>query len=337
MPAQDYYATLGVKRGASDKEVRQAFRRLARKHHPDVNPGDKAAEARFKEINAAYEVLSDSEKRRKYDLYGDQWQYADQMEEMRRRGGGARSFRGGPSGGRVFEFDAGDLRDLGGDLGGVFDSLFRGFGGAAGRRRRPAGRGQDLEQPIEVTLAEVLEGGTRTIQVSYQEACATCGGQGRIAAAICHVCQGSGAVARPKRLEVKVPAGVRDGARIRIAGEGGPGVDGRRGDLYLRVSVRSDPRFERRGDDLYTEVALPLTVAVLGGEVEATTVKGRVMLKVPPLTQNGRVFRLAGLGLPRPSGAGRGDLFARASVKLPDKLSEREKKLFEELRAVRKE
>ena len=328
--ARDYYEVLGVRRDASQKEIRQAYRRLARRHHPDVNPGDKAAEARFKQINGAYEVLSEPEKRRKYDLYGEQWQYADQMEEMRRRGG-ARSFRGQPFG-RTFEFDVGDLG--GGDLGGLFDSIFRGFGAATGRRRR---RGQDVEQPLEVTLAEVLSGGPRTIQVAHQEACATCGGQGRIAGALCHVCQGSGAVARPKRLEVKVPAGVREGARIRIAGEGGPGADGSQGDLYLRVSVRPDPRFERRGDDLHTEVAVPLTVAVLGGEVEAPTVKGHVMLKVPPLTQNGRVFRLAGLGLPRLNGSGKGDLFARVTVKLPEKLSEREKKLFEELRALHKE
>src|SRR3990172_1140982 len=208
MASKDFYATLGVAKGASQKEIRQAYRRLARQHHPDVNPGDKAAESRFKEINAAYEVLSDADKRRKYDLYGDQWQYADQIKEMRRRGGGgAWAFRGQPSGSRTFEFDLGDLGDLR-DLGGVFDSIFRGFGAATGRGgRRPGSRGRDVEQPIEVTLAEVVEGGTRTIQVSHQEACATCGGQGRIAGALCHVCQGSGAVARPKRLEVKVPAG----------------------------------------------------------------------------------------------------------------------------------
>ena len=335
--ARDYYDVLGVPRDAPQKQIRQAYRRLARRHHPDVNPGDKAAESRFKEINAAYEVLSDADKRRKYDLYGDQSQYADQIEEMRRRGGGgAWAFRGQPSGSRTFEFDLGDLGDLR-DLGGVFDSIFRGFGAATGRgRRRPVSRGRDVEQPIEVTLAEVVEGGTRTIQVSHQEACATCGGQGRIASALCHVCQGSGAVARPKRLEVKVPAGVREGARIRIAGEGGPGADGRPGDLFLRVSVRPEPRFERRGDDLYADVSIPLSTAVLGGEVEVPTVKSKVILKVPPLTQNGRVFRLGGLGLPRLTGAGKGDLFARVTVQLPEKLSEREKKLFEELRAAGK-
>jgi len=290
MARKDYYAILGVRRDATDKEIRQAYRRLARLYHPDVNPGDKAAEAKFKEINEAYEVLSDPEKRRKYDLYGDQWQYADQFEAMRRQ-----------QGGRPFEGRAFDLGDLGfGDLGRIFEDLFAGWGPFAGR-------GRDLEQTVEVTLEEAYRGATRLLQMS----------DGR-------------------RLEVKIPPGVDNGSRVRLAGEGLPGPGGRRGDLYLIIKVLPHERFERKGDDLYTEVAVPLVDAVLGGEVEVPTLKGsRIMLTIPPLTQNGKVFRLAGLGMPRRNG-GHGDLYAKVKVVLPDKLSERERELFQELRALRK-
>lgn len=336
MPGQDYYATLGVKRGASDKEIRQAYRRLARKHHPDVNPGDKAAEARFKEINAAYEVLSDPEKRKKYDKYGDKWQYADQIEEMQRRSGGARWFHfepGGASSGMGGTFDMGDLFGEGADLGSIFGNIFRGFGGA--RRRGPT-RGRQIEHPVTITLEEAYQGSTRTLQMESQEPCSTCAGSGQVAGAVCHVCRGSGATVRPRRLEVKIPAGVRQGSRVRVAGEGGPGSNGGpKGDLYLLISVQPHQRFERRGDDLLTDVEVPLTEAVLGGEVEVPTMKGKVMLKVPPLTQNGRTFKLNGQGMPHLGGNGRGDLFARVKVHLPEKLSDKEKELFEELRAER--
>lgn len=315
--ARDFYEILGVPRNASDKEIRQAYRRLARKYHPDVNPGDKAAEARFKEINAAYEVLSDPEKRRKYDAYGDRWQYADQIEEMQRRGG-ARAFRFGEGG--PFEFDLGDL-----GFGGIFD-LFR-----RGRRPRPA----DLTYAVEVTLEEAYHGATRLIQLAGQEPCPTCGGSGEIAGAICHVCEGAGVVERVRRLEVKIPPGVREGSRVRIAGEGQAGADGRRGDLYLLVSVRPDPRFQRKGDDLEQTVDVPFTDLVLGGEAQVPTLKGKVALKIPPLTQNGRVFRLRGLGMPQlehPST--RGDMLVRVVAKLPERLDDRERVLFEQLKAL---
>lgn len=318
--ARDYYDILGVPRNASDKEIRQAYRRLARKYHPDVNPGDKAAEEKFKEINAAYEVLSDPEKRRKYDKYGDRWQYVDQIEEMQRRAG-ARGFRFGE--GAPFEFDLGDLGDLG--LGSIFD-LFR-----RGRRARPA----DLTYSVEVTLQEAYTGATRLLQLAVQEPCATCGGVGEIAGAICHVCQGAGVIERARRLEVKIPPGVRDGSRVRIPGEGQTGADGRRGDLYLLVSVRPDPRFTRKGDDLEQTVSVPFTDLVLGGEVQVPTVTGRVALKIPPLTQNGRVFRLRGLGMPHlENPQTKGDMYVKVVAKLPERLDEREKALFEELKAL---
>ncbi len=327
MAGKDYYQILGVKRDASQKEIRQAYRRLARRHHPDVNPGDKAAEARFKEINEAHEVLSDAEKRKKYDRYGDKWQYADQIEEAQRRAGG----RGSPYGsGGTFDFDLRDVGGLGGDLGSIIEGLFRGGRRGATRRRAP-----DTQYAVEVTLEEAFRGTARTIQLSGEEPCLTCGGSGRVAGAVCHVCDGSGGTLRARRLEVKIPPGVQTGSKVRVAGEGGVGTPGGpRGDLYLVVSVRLHPQFERRGDDLHTEVRISLTQAVLGDEVEVPTLDGRVMLKIPALTQNGKVFRLAGKGVPHLQGNGRGDLYARVGVKLPEKLSEKERKLFEELRAA---
>ncbi|MBI4571032.1 MAG: J domain-containing protein, partial [Chloroflexi bacterium] len=298
MASKDFYATLGVAKGASQKEIRQAYRRLARQHHPDVNPGDKGAEGRFKQVNAAYEVLSDAEKRKKYDKYGDQWEHAGQIEELRKRGGGGRAFRFGQGG---VSFDTADL----GDLGGVFDNLF-------GRRARGPRKGADVEQRVEVTLEEAFQGTSRTLQLASEELCPSCAGSGEIANAVCHVCQGGGAIVKSRRLEVKIPAGVETGSRVRIAGEGQAGAGGGgRGDLYLAVTVRPHARFERKGADLYTDAEVAVTGAVLGTEVEVPTLTGKVLLKVPALTQNGRAFRLAGLGMPRLKGAGRGDLYAR--------------------------
>jgi DnaJ-class molecular chaperone len=324
MATQDFYSTLGVSKGSSEKEIRQAYRRLARKHHPDVNAGDKGAEARFKQINAAYEVLSDAEKRRKYDRYGDKWQYADQIEEMQGRPG-SRTFRFGDGG---ISFDLGDLSGVGdrGGVGSIFESFFSGA-----RRRRPR-RGSNVEQRVEVTLDEAFHGATRTLELVTQERCATCGGTGQIAGAVCHLCQGSAVTTKPRRLEVKIPPGVDNGSRVRIAGEGQAGAGGPRGDLYLIVSVQKDPRFERKGSDLYVNVDVPLTDAVLGAEVEVPTITGKVALKVPPLTQNAKAFRLANLGMPRLKGQGRGHLYARVRVMLPEKLDDRERELFEQLR-----
>ena len=320
MAGKDFYSTLGVSKGAAQKEIRQAYRRLARQYHPDVNPGDKSAEARFKEINAAYEVLSDGDKRKKYDKYGDQWEHADKIEEMQRQAGG-RGFRfrtGGTS------FDFGDL----GDLGSVFDSIL-------GRRQRGPRKGENVEQRIEVTLEEAFHGATRTLQLVSQEACATCGGSGELANAVCHVCQGQGITARPRKLEVKIPAGVDTGSRVRITGEGQAGTGGgTRGDLHLVISVREHERFERKGNDLYVDIDVPVADAVLGAEVEVPTMTAKVMLKVPPLTQNGKLFRLANLGMPRLKGKGHGHLFARLRAKLPEELDDRERELFEELRAA---
>jgi DnaJ-class molecular chaperone len=332
--AQDYYSILGVRRDAPEKEIRSAYRKLARKYHPDVNPGDKAAEATFKQINAAYEVLKDPEKRKKYDKYGDRWEMADQIEEAQRQRGAYDFFRNAGGRPRTSTADGIDFEefDLGSaDLGDLFGGIF----GGRGRRAQPRARkGEDLEHPVEITLEEAYNGATRMIQLQMPETCTTCEGTGRVAGQPCPTCDGLGSTIKTKRLEVKVPPGVDTGSRVRIAGQGNPGAGGPPGDMILLITVRPHDRFERKGADLYVDVPVPLTDAVLGGEVEVPTLKGtRLRLKIPAGTQNGRSIRLAGQGMPRKDG--HGDLYARVKVVLPTTLSPRERELFEELRAIR--
>ena len=326
MAGKDYYHILGVSRNASEKEIKQAYRRLARKLHPDLNPGDKSAEAKFKEINAAYEVLSDPEKRKKYDQFGDQWEYAEQFAKA---GGQERVRWDFGKAGEGLEY--GDL----GDFGDIFSSLFGDAGMGSRMKRRPQ-RGQDIESPIEVSLEEAYRGSTRVIQLQTVEPCAACGGTGRVGNRVCTICGGTGGKVLPRRLEVKIPAGVRDGSRVRIAGEGGAGRGGgSKGDLYLIVRVLPHKVFERKGDDLYTEISVPLATAILGGEVRLSTLNGNLSLRIPPETQNAKVFRLAGKGMPQVGNANYGDLFAKVKVVLPTSLSEEERKLFERLQSLR--
>ncbi len=326
MAGKDYYSILGVNRKASEREIKQAYRKLARKYHPDVNPGDKSAEARFKQINEAYEVLSDKERRPKYDQFGDQWQHADQFAQAGRQQTPFWDFSQG--GATAFHFAEGDL-------GSLFGGLFQGRGSRTSRRQARPRRGQDIEYPVEVTLEEAYHGTTRTISLGFEEPCSSCQGTGRIQNLPCSLCRGSGVVSRVKRIEVKVPAGVRDGSRVRIAGKGGRGYGGARGDLYLVISVKPHPLFQRTGDNLGVEVAVPLMVAVLGGEVQVPTPKGKVALKIPPETQNGRTFRLGGQGMPHLGDSSRGALLARVKVTLPTKLSAEEKELFKQLSELR--
>ena len=302
--AKNLYDVLGLKKDASVKEVRSAYRKLARKFHPDVAPNDPSAESRFKEVNAAFEVLSDAGTRKKYDKYGDRWEHADQIEEAQKRqsaGSWARNqgAHGGASGAAE-----GDL-----EFGGIFDSLFR----AQGRGPAQPRRGQDLETPVELSLEEAFQGTSRILTLQ------------------------SGDGGSERRLEVKVPAGVRTGSRVRIAGEGRPGAaGGRNGDVFLVVSVQPHARFERKGDDLLVEVDVPYTDAILGGEAEVPTIGGRLMLRLPELTQNGRQFRLAGKGMPMLGKTeSRGDLIARIRVQVPDGLTAEEREHIEALRRLR--
>ena len=327
MANKDYYNILGVKRNASEQEIKQAYRRLARKHHPDVNPGDKSAEAKFKEINEAYEVLSDKENRKKYDKYGDQWQYADQFEQARQQQTPFRDFS--QSGGTSSFYFGED------DMGGLFDEMLRGTGTRTYARRAQPRRGRDIQSPVEVTLDEAYHGTKRTLSLQTEEPCPTCKSSGLIQNVPCSTCQGSGAVARIKHLEVKIPPGVKNGSRVRIAGKGQPGYGGPNGDLYLVISVKPHRLFERRGDDLHVEVPVPLTVAMLGGEVQVPTLKGKLALKIPAETQNGRAFRLKGQGMPHLGNSSRGDMLAKVNIILPTKLSPQEKELFRRLSEFR--
>jgi molecular chaperone DnaJ len=326
MAGKDYYKILGIKRGASDQDVKQAYRRLARKHHPDLNPGDKNAEARFKEINEAYEVISDKEKRDKYDKYGDQWQHADQFANAGAAGGAQQGpfYRPGTQS-QEFRFEEGDLESIFGGM----------FGGSGARRRARPRESLDVDLPVELAFEEAYNGTTRIISLESEEPCATCHGTGRIRNVLCSVCQGMGVVPRLKRIEVQIPAGVKDGSRVRVAGKGRREPDGATGDLYVVTSVKPSTTFERKDDDLYAEVPVPLATAMLGGEAQVTTPRGRVALKVPPETQNGVTFRLAGQGMPHLGDTKRGDLLAKVKVVLPDKLSTAEKKLFEQLAQLR--
>ncbi len=314
---RDYYKTLGVGRNASDKEIKSAYRKLARKYHPDVNPGDKQAEDKFKEIGEAYEVLSDPEKRRRYDQFGSNWQRGPQgvppgWEVFRsgqrgRPGTGRRPVNGAPSI---------DFETAAGDLGEFFETILgrgaRGAGRVGGTRPRA---GEDLEQEIGVTLEEAYQGGSREFIIDVPDA-------------------GNRPVR--ERIEVKIPPGVRDGTRLRVAGKGHPGPNGGpRGDLYLRVKLLPHERLERRGDDLHGEVPVPLWDALLGGEVEVHTLSGKGTFRIPPETQNGRTFRLPGQGMPKMGGGGKGDFFARVKVILPEHLTAQERTMFEDLRRLR--
>jgi DnaJ-class molecular chaperone len=309
---RDYYEVLGVKRDASEKDIRQAFRKLARKNHPDLNPNDSAAEARFKEISEAYEVLSDSENRPKYDRYGPDWALAEQAEAARAKAG----FR--PGGFSAWtEGDASGFADLfgnrGAGQGSVFEDLLRGAGrGGRAQFRVESMPGQDIDQPITVSLEEAFAGTTRLLTTEAKSG-------------------------PPRRIEVKIPAGVRDGSRVRVASEGAPGpFGGPKGDLYLVVSVAPHRLFERDGDDLTVKVPLPLHIAILGGEVDVPTPKGnKLALRIAPETQNGRRIRLRGQGMPRLGGMEHGDLYAEVSVVLPTHLSEEERSLFQRLAELR--
>jgi DnaJ-class molecular chaperone len=369
MEYKDYYKTLGVEKGASEKEIKQAYRRLARKFHPDVNPGDKQAEDRFKEIGEAYAVLSDSDKRKRYEQFGPSlrngtfWQnreraaprsntrvYTTTTRDFARDFDPETTFRGMGSGFSEF-FEAlfgagfgqgGAATANKGAAGGQQPSTAQPNGHAAppqqGHRRVEAPvKGQDIEQSIEVTLEEVATGGNRVFSVQVPEVCPTCHGTALVNGRLCETCNGSGTTTKTRRIEVKIPAGVREGSRIRITGEGNASPNGGpKGDLYLVVSVQPHPTFDRKGNDLYVEVPVSLSKAVLGGEVDVPTLKGtRLNMKVPPETQNARTFRLAGQGLPALRGEDRGDLYAKVRVILPTNLTSRERELFQELRRQR--
>lgn len=329
MEFKDYYATLGVTKASSEKEIKQAFRKFARKHHPDVNPGDKRAETRFKEVNEAYEVLGDPKKRKKYDELGANWRLYEQAEAqggpnpfanrwtVNMSGGGA-----GNAGGGFRTMTPDEMGELFGDahpFSDFFTTFFAGGEpggpdtrrGSRGRGRNRAGR--DVEHEIELTLEDAYAGTTQRLSLKHD--------------------------GHARTVDVRIPAGVGDGSRVRVPGEGGHGVgSGSAGDLFLRVRLGPHPEFERKGRDLHVQVPLPVATAVLGGEAEVRALTGiPVRLRVPPLTQNGQVFRLKGYGMPRIGHPEeKGDLYARVAVELPTALSPAERGHYEALAKLRK-
>jgi curved DNA-binding protein len=312
---RDYYAVLGVPRTASEKEIKTAYRKLARKHHPDVNPGDKKSEDLFKEIGEAYSVLSDPDKRKKYDRWGHDWEKIEQAQAAGANFGGRPGSRtyswstspgSGSVNGQPFNFESEDL-------GGLFEQLFGRAAGGRQRVRTAPRKGRDIEQPVEITLEEAFNGTQRTYTLSDMQ------------------------TGEARTVEVKIPAGATDGLRVRVAGKGEQGVSGgQAGDLYLIVTIKPHQQFEREGDDLRVKVPTSVYTAILGGEVMVPTPKGtNLALKVQPETPNGQRIRLAGQGMPHLNGPGRGDLYAEINVQLPKNLSEREKDLFAELARAR--
>jgi molecular chaperone DnaJ len=325
---KDYYAILGVQRKADEKEIKSAYRKLARKYHPDVNPGSKDAEEKFKEISEAYDVLSDATKRAQYDRFGEQWKAYS-------RAGAGPGPEHYPEGG--FEWDLGTG---GANLNDLFETL---FGGMRGHSARPPAGGEDLEYGIDLSLEEAQRGVTKTLSLTVEDICPRCKGMGTVREAsgkgrtggICPECHGLGRVGRSRQVQVKIPAGISEGQRIRLAGEGAAGANGKRGDLFLLVRLKQHPLFEREGRDLYVDVRVPYTVAALGGDVEVPTLNGNRTLAVPAGIQSGQKLRVSGQGLGANGRGKAGDLYARIRVSVPKDVSPRERELLRELATIR--
>ena len=327
---KDYYALLGVGKTANEKEIKAAYRKLARKYHPDVNPGDNAAEEKFKQVSEAYEVLSDKEKREKYDQFGDQWQAYSQGGGQGYPGAGAGA-QGFPGGFRV-EY-GGQGNEQYGNLDDLFSTLFGGMdmggmGGGSrmgerfgGMRQAAPRRGQDVEANLTVSLEEAFSGTTRSLSLSVPT--------GR------YDLSQSRDASTTRKVEVKIPAGVADGQKIRLAGQGGGGEAGA-GDLFLVVSVAPSKIFERKGDDVTVDVPVSFSAAALGGQAKVPTLKGtRLTMTIPAGAQSGQSFRLGGQGMPKLKGGGAGDLYARIKITVPKNLTDRERELITELAALR--
>src|ERR671919_610221 len=360
---KDLYEILGVSKSASREEIKKPYRKLARKHHPDNNPGDAEAEERFKEVQGAYDVLSDPEKRKQYDQLGSR----------------VFSGMGGRGGNYQWSGNLGDLGDLG-DLSDLLGGIFGGttFGGgrrtASARTGRRAERGRDVEVTVNVSFEDSLKGVTTKIPVELQTACSVCkgsgaepgttpiicpqcrgrgvvsedqgffalsqpcprcGGNGTVVEKPCRNCGGSGRERRTKRYTVKIPAGVKDGTQIRLKGKGEAGYTGwPSGELIVTTRVAASPTFERKGADLVIDVPVTYAEAALGASVEVPTPEGPVSLKVPSGTESGKLFRIRGRGAPKLNGAGKGDVLARVQIDVPKRINKRERELLEELRKV---
>ncbi len=350
--AKDYYAILGVKRNADQKEIKASYRKLARKYHPDVNPNDKQAEAKFKEVSEAYEIVGDDEKRKLYDQYGSNWEAAKQAGAD---GGGVHFNQGGGAGG----FES------------IFEQFFSGgFGGQTQdfTQTQQAVEPKDIEKTVELTLEEIDSGtkrsltyqaldackscdGSGTVQLRAIRDCPNCNGSGRVRGIIgtgtcpvcagsgkttlesCPTCRGSGTMPTAKKVEVTIPAGFPEGKKLRVPGRGVLGTGNRAGDLYVSIREVSNSRFKRTGDNLELELEIPFTTAALGGEVTIPTLRGKVKMRIPEGSQSGQLFRLAGQGISKMGGQ-RGDLVARLKITVPKKPTDAQRKLLADLAAL---
>jgi molecular chaperone DnaJ len=352
--AKTLYDTLGVNKGASQDEIKKAYRKLAREYHPDRNPGDASAEERFKEVQTAYDVLSDAEKRKQYDRFG------------------SANGRPGPGGGNVnFDFSGFDIGDLGDLFGGMFGG---GRAGSARARQRQPVRGTDVEVEVQLSFEDSLRGADVKVPVELTTACRECGGtgaqpgtapvicpecngrgvksesqglfalsqpcprcrgNGTVIEQPCAKCHGSGRERRIKTYTVKVKPGVRDGTRIRLKGKGEAGENGGpAGDLVVVTRVAESQTYERRGDDLVVQVPVSFTTAALGGSVEVPTPEGTVSLKIPSGSEDGKLLRIKGRGAPRLNGSGKGDVLARVRIQVPKRVNKKERELLEQLQGL---
>jgi len=336
---RDYYRILGIDRKADEKAIKSAYRKLARKHHPDVSKTTGAAD-KFKEINEAYEVLSDPEKRRRYDSLGPDWQRYAQQPGGGFPGGVHVEYGNAEDGGGFSDFFRTIFGDLGGRMGGGRPGgrqtiEYEGFedllGGRGGRRRS---RGEDVQTSVDISLEEAFSGARKSFGLELDEPCPACQGSGNVDGKPCPTCHGSGWQRARRQVEVKIPAGVRTGQRVRVAGEGA-GSGGARGDLYLVVSVAPHSLFERKGDDILLELPITAPEAALGASVEVPTLRGRVSMKIPAGTSSGRTFRLPGYGMPRVKGGGQGDELIRTKIVVPTNLTAEEQDFYAKLKALR--
>ena len=364
--SKDYYQLLGISKSATEKEIKSAYRRMARKYHPDVNPGNKEAETKFKEVSEAYEVLGNAEKRKLYDQFGSNWEHAQQF-----KGRGAGSSGGfGDMGGFQFQTSGDD------PFGNLFEQFFGSVSGtsaASGKtrqqKRQAKAKASDVEKVVEITLEEVATGTKRSLTYQVMDACkscdgtglvalrterscsacggtgkakgllgfsqhcSVCGGSGKSSLERCPSCSGSGAIATTRKVEVTIPKGISDRKRLRVPGRGAKGADNRSGDLYVLIHVKPHERFTRLGDDLETTVSVSYLTAILGGEIKIPTLQSTVSMKIPAGTQNNQVFRLSNQGLPRLAN-GKGNLMARIHIEVPKEVSKKEQKLLTDLQKL---
>jgi curved DNA-binding protein len=332
---QDYYELLGVERSATEKEIKSAYRKLARKWHPDLHPAaeKKKAEEQFKRINEAYEVLKDPEKRSRYDRLGSRWKDGQDFQAPPDMDG-VRFYSSGGFGGSGFE------GNFEGGFSDFFNMFFSGQTQAAGTRggrstQRRATRGEDLESEIDLTIEEAFKGVTRSLRVGGSAVCPGCGGSGRRDQGFCQQCGGTGTIPNDKTLDVKIPAGVREGSRIRLKGQGGSGLGGGpKGDLFLKVKLRPHPHFKLKENDVEVELAIRPDQAALGDRIPVKTLDGQVNVKVPPNSHNGNRLRLKGKGFIDKNN-NRGDQYVRLIIDLPADLSAEEKELYKKLHELR--